>query len=287
MGKINVLIRSFLKIIRNAFDYYGPLIGPKKQNLERVTDVTAGSFGLRIYKPHSQEKVPVLLFYHGGAWVLGSIKAYDHICQYLSAKAGYVVVSVEYRLLPEYPFPAALDDAINAFKWVSQHISSYGGDKGKIIVAGDSAGGYLASMVVQCFPFPNLRAQVLIYPVLNLRLLENFSIWHKKILNYVFPFFNGDYSAELTHAKNLKISQIIPKNSQYMLSTYIIKAEWDILNKSIDEYIFFLQKYNFPFICKMYKNATHGFLQFFRFNRKAQRALKELVQYLSLLAEEL
>ncbi len=115
MGKINVIIRSLLKIIRNAFDYYGPLIGPKKQSLEKITDITVQSFRLRIYKPHSEKKPPVLLFYHGGAWILGSIKAYDHICQYLAAQAGYMVVAVEYRLLPDYHFTASLNDAVDTF----------------------------------------------------------------------------------------------------------------------------------------------------------------------------
>ena len=155
-----------------------------------------------------------------------------------------------------------------------------------IIVAGDSAGGYLAAIVARRFPFPNLRAQVLIYPVLNLRPLENFSIWHKKILNCFFPIFNRNYSLALNDSESLNISFPIPKNSRYIPSTYIVKAEWDILNEYIDEYLILLQKYNVPFICKVHKNTTHGFLQFFRFNRKAQRVLKELVQYLRRSAEE-
>jgi acetyl esterase len=107
---------------------------------------------VRIYTPTDRslardDRLPVLVYYHGGGWTLGSIATYDSLCRALARGAGTMVVSVDYRLAPEHPFPAAVTDAHLAFEWVIRNLDDLGGDLRRLAVGGDSAGGNLATIV--------------------------------------------------------------------------------------------------------------------------------------------
>jgi acetyl esterase len=125
----------------------------------------------RIYTPAERDlerdgRRPVLVYYHGGGWTLGSIATYDSLCRKLAATAGALVVSVDYRLAPEHPFPAALEDAHLALEWVARNAGDFGGDPRRLAVGGDSAGANLATVVAvraRKEELP-LTLQVLLYP---------------------------------------------------------------------------------------------------------------------------
>jgi acetyl esterase len=128
---------------------------------------------IRIYVPidrslESEGGLPVLIYYHGGGWTLGSLSTYDSLCRALS-HAGTMVVSVDYRLAPEHPFPAAVVDAHLAFEWVARNIANYGGSVRRLGVAGDSAGGTLATVVARRARKEGvpLTLQALLYPATN------------------------------------------------------------------------------------------------------------------------
>ncbi|HEY4331333.1 MAG TPA: alpha/beta hydrolase fold domain-containing protein, partial [Ilumatobacteraceae bacterium] len=104
---------------------------------------------VRLYHPAGNEPAPVVVFFHGGGWVLCDLDSHDAICRRLCAGAGCVVASVEYRLAPEDPFPAAVHDAIDVTTWIAAHSEVVGGRAGALAVAGDSAGGNLAAVVTQ------------------------------------------------------------------------------------------------------------------------------------------
>jgi acetyl esterase len=127
-----------------------------------------GPIAVRIYRPLDQTPdAPLMVFFHGGGFMLASLRSYDTPCRRLAAKAGCVVVSVDYRLAPEHRFPAAVDDAWDAFAWCSDHAAELGASRERIVVCGDSAGGNLAAVVAQqCLDDPRrpLALQVLIYP---------------------------------------------------------------------------------------------------------------------------
>lgn len=131
----------------------------------QVDDVNADGVPVRVYKPGAN--LPTLVFYHGGGWTIGSRNTYDSVARYLAAQIPAVVVSVEYRLAPEHPFPAATDDAITALRWARAHIQELGGDEGRLAVAGDSAGGNLAAVAARAAGVP-LRAQALFYPSVDI-----------------------------------------------------------------------------------------------------------------------
>ncbi len=146
---------------------------------ETKFDGPGGSVSLRIYRPRGAAgALPALVFFHGGGWVVGSLDSHDHACRHLAVKSGATVIAVDYRLAPEYPFPAAFDDCVAAVRAVARDALSLQVDATKLAVGGDSAGGQLAASVALALRDrggPALKLQVLIYPVCDL-LAENASL---------------------------------------------------------------------------------------------------------------
>lgn len=143
---------------------------------ERYIPGAAGPLGVRIYFPldpgPSRERLPVLVYFHGGGFVLCDLDSHDSCCRRLANGAGAIVVSVDYRLAPESPFPAAVHDAWAATQWVAGQLAELGGDPARLVVAGDSAGGNLAAVVAMLARDrggPALAFQLLIYPVVDQR----------------------------------------------------------------------------------------------------------------------
>ena len=135
---------------------------------DRKLFVLGGAIGLRIYRPRRQNGLRgVVLYCHGGGFALGDLDAYDAVCRSLCFESGCIVVSVEYRLAPEHPFPAAIEDCQAALAWVHAHAEEIGGDPKRLAVCGDSAGGNLAAVLALGARSQGiaLRYQVLIYPV--------------------------------------------------------------------------------------------------------------------------
>lgn len=136
------------------------------RNLE-VTGA-AGPLAARLYVPMgAPRKGPLLLFFHGGGFVLCDLDTHDALCARLAEAAGVRVLSCEYRLAPEHPFPAQLEDAVAAAQWVQRHARRLGADKRRILVGGDSAGGYLALAAAKAAK-RTFAGQVLIYPLMHL-----------------------------------------------------------------------------------------------------------------------
>jgi acetyl esterase len=132
-----------------------------------------GDIPLRLYYPtgHNGNILPVVVYYHGGGWVIGSRDTHDALCRQICNQGGFLVVSVDYRMGPEFHFPVAVDDSFAAYKWAQETISEFGGDEQKIAVAGDSAGGNISAVLCLLarengLPLPVF--QWLIYPATNM-----------------------------------------------------------------------------------------------------------------------
>ena len=127
----------------------------------------AGPLPVRIYRPAGDAPKPVVVFFHGGGWVIGSLETHDQVARKLANEIDAVVVSVDYRMGPEDRFPAAVDDSFAALTWAHAEAAAIGGDPERLVVAGDSAGGNLAAIVAQMARTsgPGLRFQLLVYPV--------------------------------------------------------------------------------------------------------------------------
>ena len=140
----------------------------------RVEDADYESGGaqiaLRVYVPEGDGPHPVVLYFHGGGFVAGDLDVVDEPARAVANGAGAIVVAATYRRAPEHRFPAAADDASAALQWVADHVGSYGGDPGNVVVMGDSAGGNLAAVTAlraRDEGGPRLRGQVLVYPVID------------------------------------------------------------------------------------------------------------------------
>jgi len=137
---------------------------------DRVIPGPAGDLPVRIYTPDATGPRPVVAYFHGGGFVFCSIETHDGTCRRLANATGSAVVSVEYRLAPECPFPAAIDDCYAATVWSHEHAEELGADGRQLVVAGDSAGGNLAAVVAQMARDrggPPIAFQVLVYPVID------------------------------------------------------------------------------------------------------------------------
>ena len=146
--------------------------GGARIDMAEVRDLAAegpaGPIPLRLYRPAGAppRETPVLVYIHGGGWVIGDLDSHDAVCRAIAERAGCLVVAVDYRLSPEHPAPAAADDCIAALRWVASHAGEWGGDPARLAVGGDSAGGSLsavAAIAARDAGLP-LRAQILIYP---------------------------------------------------------------------------------------------------------------------------
>jgi acetyl esterase/lipase len=130
----------------------------------------AGELPVRVYTPEGEPPFPIVVFFHGGGWVVGTLGTYDPLCRALAAAVPAVVVSVDYRLAPEHRHPAAVEDAYAATAWASRHAAELGGTQHQLAVAGDSAGGNLAAVVAlgaRDRGGPAIAFQLLVYPVLD------------------------------------------------------------------------------------------------------------------------
>jgi acetyl esterase len=160
--------------MRDSLEARARMTGGPPEAVAQVTDTTlpgpAGPLTARIYVPDAALPMPGLVFFHGGGWARGSLQTHDVLCRALANGASCVVISVDYRMAPEYQFPAAADDAIAATNWVAANADALGIDAGRLAVGGDSAGGNLAAAVALALrdeSGPALAHQLLIYPVLN------------------------------------------------------------------------------------------------------------------------
>ena len=158
--------------VRKMFAYFGA----DPPSVASVRDLTMpcpdGSMriNLRLYRPFASaphECLPLLVFFHGGGWIAGDLDAYDPLCRVLANKTPCAVLSVDYRLAPEHPFPAAVEDAYAATLWAEQHAAELAIDVGRIAVGGDSAGGNLAAVtaiISRDQAAPRLVFQLMVYP---------------------------------------------------------------------------------------------------------------------------
>ena len=158
-----------LAIARESYRALDAALGLPAPEIAAVSAHTAagpgGALALRVYAPATPGPWPVLLFVHGGGFVIGDLDSHDRICRTLCHHARMLVVAVDYRLAPEHPFPAAPDDVEAALRWVAEHAAELGGDAGRIAVAGDSAGAQLALVAVRRVASPAVRALGMVYPV--------------------------------------------------------------------------------------------------------------------------
>jgi len=242
---------------------------------------------LRIYTPQIGNKFPLIIYSHGGSFIGGNLDDYDNICRKISKQSRAIVVSVDYCLAPENPFPAGLNDVYNVLEWVSKNAKSINGDSSLISVAGDSAGANLSAVVSQMAldkGGPPITSQVLIYPCTNIYELNTKS-WSYFGMDYNLTKENSDkfislYTPKPEDRKHSYASPLLANNFENLPDTLIITAEFDPLRDEGESYGNKLKEAGVHVISSRYKGVTHGFISMDKITKKSDSAINEISSYL-------
>jgi acetyl esterase len=261
---------------------------PDLPELASVTDRVLPSpeghdIPIRVYIPNGAERPGVCMYFHGGGWVIGSIESHDAPCREIAARSGCAVVSVEYRLAPETPFPGPLDDCMAATEWIAEHGRAIGVDGTKLVVAGDSAGGNLAAAVTLLARErggPDIGAQILVYPATDHGYGTQSSIDNAEgyfLTMDAMNWFTGHYLAgDLSLVTNPLASPLRADDHSDLPPALVITAEFDPLRDEGEAYADLLQQAGVPTEVHRYDGQIHGFLGMYGVLDDGHRALDEV-----------
>lgn len=220
---------------------------------------------IRIYTPNGNGLFPVILYYHGGGWVLNDIETSDASCQLLAAETNSIVISVGYRLAPEFKFPIPVYDAYDAFLWTADHAKEIDGSLNEISVMGDSAGGNLATVVTMMskdLQGPAIKAQILLYPVTDLTFAtgsyNEFAVGfglEKKDMEW----FAHHYLQEESEQTHPYVSPLKAADLNGLPEAYIIVAENDVLKDEGIAYAKRLQQFGNRAELHIAEGLVHSF----------------------------
>jgi acetyl esterase len=259
---------------------FGPL-DPVGSVVDQAIPGPAGPVRVRIYEPDaSWRPYPVLAYFHGGGWVVGSLDSHDGVCRALTARTPCVVVAVDYRLAPEHRFPAAIDDAWAAAAWLAEHAASIGANPARIAVGGDSAGGNLAAAVglrARDRGLP-LALQVLVYPVTDYDFdrpsyaayADGYGLT-REAMRWYWDLYLGSagdgFDPQASPLRAADVAGVAP--------ALVITAECDPLCDEGEEYAARLAKAGVPVTLTRYDGIIHGFFRMPGTISRAHHALDE------------
>ena len=253
----------------------------------------AGSIPARIYTPMRLRKVnglaPCLVFYHGGGWVIGDLDSHDVVCRKLADEGELIVISVDYRLAPEHKFPAAVDDAITAAKWIADNAAKFGIDASRLMVGGDSAGGNLAAVVAisaRDGNGPAIAGQVLIYPATDFAMTHpshsepetSILLTHSVIKWFRDHYLNGSadiHDWRASPARTTTLADLPP--------AFVLTAGGDPLRDEGDEYARRLKEAGVPVTYRHFAGQFHGFFTMGKLLQQANVAASEIGLWLKAL----
>jgi acetyl esterase len=233
--------------------------------LDRTVPGPAGEIPVRVYTPAGEGPLPVVVYFHGGGWVIGDLEVVDQPCRRLASAAGAIVVSVDYRLAPEHRYPAAFEDSYAATVWVGAHAAEIGGDPARLAVAGDSAGGNLAAAVALAARDrggPELAAQLLIYPVTDF----NFGTasYHDNREGYLLTkgsmqWFWAHYLGAQDLDKDPYACPLRADSLVGLPAAYVATSEYDPLRDEGEAYARRLEEAGVAVTAKRFDGMLHGF----------------------------
>src|SRR5450631_3008723 len=270
---------------------------PEPPELDQVQPLTiaspAGPIPARIYTPGKLRKAdglaPCLVFFHGGGWVIGDLDSHDVVCRKLAYEGQLLVISVDYRLAPEHKFPAAVDDAIAATKWIADNARSLGIDAERLMVGGDSAGGNLAAVVAisaRDGNGPAISGQVLIYPAIDFALTHpshrepetSILLTHSAIKWFRDHYLNGAAEVRDWRASPARATTLIG-----LPPAYVLTAGADPLRDEGDEYAMHLKEAGVPLTHRTFPGQFHGFFTMGKLLQQANIAATEIAGWLKAL----
>jgi acetyl esterase len=257
--------------VRRAFrDFWTPAITGEPQRLDRIASVTipgpGGEIGARAYVADESRRDPVMLYFHGGGYVKGGLDECDGFCRRLAFVTQHLVLSVDYRLAPEQPFPAAAEDCFAAASWASGHATELGGRAGALVLCGESAGGNLTAVTcLQARGDERLRIhrQILLQPVVDFTLSfpsvsmpETECLVPRADLAWYYDSYYGQ-----RERRDPRVSPLYATDLSGLPEALIIAAEFDTLRDEAEAYGERLRASGVPATYRCYPGMVHGFLQ--------------------------
>jgi acetyl esterase len=234
----------------------------------------------RLYRPPERDgPLPLVVYLHGGGWMIGSIESFDTVVRALANRSGAIVVSVGYRLAPEAPFPAGLEDCLCAVRWLAANASELGADPERMAIAGDSAGGNLATVVARRLrgEVP-LRAQALIYPVAdagcNTASYRDFGEGHGLTAASMQRFWNVYLDG--SDGMDPDASPLRADDLDGCPPAFVLTAGFDPLRDEGEAYAEALREAGVEVDLRRYDGAIHGFWRWLAVARLSHRAIDEV-----------
>lgn len=260
------------------------VFGAKDVTIGKVENITmpgpGGDLALRLYTPVAAggEALPALIFFHGGAFRVGDLDSHEGICRLLAGEAGCRVIAVDYRLAPEHPFPAAVEDAIAATRWVENNATTLGIDPNRIAVGGDSSGGNLAAVVCQSaktLQEPRILYQLLMFPVTQLG--STFLSMSEHAAGYLLEKDALEYCYERYAPRALwsdpRLSPLLAADVSGLPPAYVMLAGYDPLHDEGAEYAHKLKAAGVKVTLADYPGLIHNFPLFQSMLPQAREAL--------------
>lgn len=265
----------------------GKKLFDRKPQIKEVKDFKIQQIPCRLYRNSSAKKQSIILYFHGGGFVYYNIDSHDFVTRRLCRMNNCTVVSVDYRLAPEHPFPAAHEDAYTVVQYVYDHAEEFGIDNTKIIVAGDSAGGNISAAICHKFkhhPAIKIHAQVLIYPWVDGSLSsQSIKRYGKGFLlsESAMQWFQKKYTPNPEDYCNPELSVIHQKDCSNLPPAFVLTAEFDPLK---DEGMAYAEKMKADGVKvkhKDYKQLIHGFFNIPFIDIEAEKAYYDIQSFLS------
>jgi acetyl esterase len=258
---------------------------------DRSIAVGGREIGLRVYTPEEvgSARLPVMVYFHGGGWVVGTLETHDPYCRALCAEARMVVVSVDYRLAPEHKFPAGVEDCTAATEWVLARAEELGGDVTRVFVGGDSAGGTMAAVVALLLRdkgVAGLKGQMLLYPVAGyydpptasyVENAEGYGLTRKGMI-----WFWDHYLNDRAEAKDFRVVPLMASSLAGLPRAFVVTAEYDVLRDEGQAYARRLVEDGVEVTHVFVEGMNHGFAASpneFPFLTQAKDVLRQVVEW--------
>ncbi|MEX0812404.1 MAG: alpha/beta hydrolase [Chitinophagales bacterium] len=269
----------------------GSLLFDEKIKIKGLKDTEADGVPIRIYRDSDETDLPVMIYYHGGGFVVLDLDSHDRVCRRLCKMNNCIVVSVDYRLAPEHSFPLAHDDAFTAINWVLNHIGEYRGNPEKLILAGDSAGGNLAACMAHRCKREQIpvKAQILIYPWIDGK-MDNPSIERNgegyMLTKDALFWYREQYTPNPEDQCRPEVSPCYEKDFKGLPPAFVLTAEFDPLLDDGKKYFDQLKRAGNNGLYKEYPNMIHGFFNMPKISPDALQAYKDIQIFLNLALAE-
>jgi acetyl esterase/lipase len=253
-------------------------------------DLGVRTIGARLYEPDGVEAKALVIYLHGGCFVMGDLETHDWLCRRVTFDTRTPILALDYRLAPEYPFPASLDDAVDAIRYIAAHRGEFASERAPLILMGDSAGANLATVAATLLRDDDLglAAQVLIYPTLGPELVtESVHMYGSGYLLDIDSLRHDyrQYLGEFTDHTDPRITPLMSTDLSRVAPAVVVVAECDPLRDEGVAYAGLLEHFDVPVELLEAYGMVHGFLEMGGVVPEALAILDDLAEHLQRLVE--